>query len=127
MPGNGSAKRLVRSNSERLRDSVNYGTLLMVLNDRKGSSCSLDRQTKPLVLASEITGLSNLTGYLKSENYVVPFSFDPNPVQNRQPALLPRPIRPNDWPARPEIPNVSRGHRAARSADDVERRLRPSC
>ena len=46
---------------------------------------SLDRQTKPLMLASEIAGLSNLTAYLKSENYVVKFRFAPNPVRKKQP------------------------------------------
>src|SRR5262249_7156267 len=69
------SKALGEIEFERLRESVNYSTLWMVLNDRKGHGCSLDRQTKPLVLASEITGLSNLTGYLKSENYIVRFSF----------------------------------------------------
>ena len=123
------SKALGEIEFERLRDSVNYGTLLMVLNDRKGSSCSLDRQTKPLVLASEITGLSNLTGYLKSENYVVRFSFDPNPVQNRQPALLPRPIRPNDWPARPteetSAGDTERHDRPTTSSGDRGHRVRP--
>ena len=34
---------------------------------RKSHNFSLDRQVKPLVLPSEIMGLKNLTGYLKSE------------------------------------------------------------
>lgn len=95
------SKALGEIEFERLRESVNYDKHLMVLYRRKGHGYSLDRQTKPLVLASEISGLSNLTGYLKSENYVVRFSFKPNPVQNRQPALLPRPITANEWPQRP--------------------------
>jgi type IV secretory pathway TraG/TraD family ATPase VirD4 len=95
------SKALGEIEFERLRESVNYDKYLAVLYHRKGHGYSLDRQTKPLVLASEITGLSNLTGYLKSENYVVRFQFKPNPVQNRQPALLPRPVSTKDWPQRP--------------------------
>ncbi len=86
---------------ERLKESVNYDRRLFVVHQRKGHGFSLDRQTKPLVLASEISGLSNLTGYLKSENYVVRFEFKPNPVKARQPALSPRAINPSDWPQRP--------------------------
>jgi len=36
---------------------------------------SLDRQTEPLVLDSEISGLDNLHAYLKHGNYVARFSF----------------------------------------------------
>jgi hypothetical protein len=35
----------------------------------------LDRQTEPLVLDSEISGLDNLHAYLKHGNYVARFSF----------------------------------------------------
>jgi type IV secretory pathway TraG/TraD family ATPase VirD4 len=95
------SKALGEIEFERLRESVNYDKYLPMMYHRKGHGYSLDRQTKPLVLASEITGLSNLTAYLKSENYVVKFRFPPNPVQKRQPALLPRAIKANDWPQRP--------------------------
>jgi type IV secretory pathway TraG/TraD family ATPase VirD4 len=104
---------------ERLRESVNYEKLLPLVYARKSHNYSLDRQTRPLVLASEITGLSNLTGYLKSENYVVRFQFDPNPVQRRQSALLTRPVGANEWPQRPSpdqpsSPAPKPGHRHSR-------------
>ncbi len=42
---------------------------------RSGRNFSLDRQTEPLVLDSEISGLDNLHAYLKHGNYVARFSF----------------------------------------------------
>jgi type IV secretory pathway TraG/TraD family ATPase VirD4 len=42
---------------------------------RTGRNFSLDRQTEPLVLDSEISGLDNLHAYLKHGNYVARFSF----------------------------------------------------
>ena len=42
---------------------------------RTGRNFALDRQTEPLVLDSEISGLENLHAYLKYGNYVSRFSF----------------------------------------------------
>ena len=42
---------------------------------RDGRNFALDRQTEPLVLDSEISGLENLNAYLKHGNYVTRFSF----------------------------------------------------
>ena len=97
------SKALGEIEVERLKESVNYGKSLQLFYHRKGHGYSLDRQTKPLVLASEIIGLRNLTAYLKSENHVVKFRFEPNPVQERQPALLPRATKAADWPQRPAV------------------------
>jgi hypothetical protein len=82
---------------ERLRESVNQNKVFGGYQ-RKSHNFSLDRQTKPLVLPSEIMGLKNLTGYVKSGNHVVPIQFDPNPVQPRQPAFVPRQPRADDSP-----------------------------
>ena len=95
------SKALGEMEHERLRESVNYDRQFISYYRRKGHGFSLDRQTKFLVLASEIAGLSNLTAYLKSENYVIKFRFLPNPVKKEQPALLLRPVRQEDWPQRP--------------------------
>lgn len=95
------SKALGEVEVERLKESVNFDKYLPFLFHRKSHNASLDRQTKPLVLPSEIMGLSNLTGYLKSENYVVRFRFKPQPVLKRHSALQPRPVDPNDWPQRP--------------------------
>jgi type IV secretion system coupling TraD/TrwB family protein len=108
------SKALGEVELERLRESLNYDKYMVVLYHRKGLGYSLDRQTKPLVLASEITGLSNLTAYLKSENHVVRFSFTPNPVQTRQPALIPRAA--SDWPQRPAMGTVSASSDVAATA-----------
>jgi hypothetical protein len=48
---------------ERLRESRSNGP--------GGQGYGLERQVEPLVMASEITGLANLRGYLKVENLVV--------------------------------------------------------
>jgi hypothetical protein len=42
---------------------------------RTGRNFALDRQTEPLVLPSEISGLDDLRGFLKYGNYVARFSF----------------------------------------------------
>jgi hypothetical protein len=53
---------------ERLRESRSHGP-------RGQTSYGLERQVEPLVMASEITGLANLCGYLKTGNLVVRLSF----------------------------------------------------
>ena len=42
---------------------------------RAGSNFALDRQTEPLVLPSEISGLDELHAFLKYGNHVTRFSF----------------------------------------------------
>jgi type IV secretory pathway TraG/TraD family ATPase VirD4 len=87
---------------ERLRESVNQDKVFAGYR-RKSHNFSLDRQVKPLVLPSEIMGLKNLTGYLKSGNHIVPIRFEPNPVQPRQPAFIPRPIKDEEPPQRDRL------------------------
>lgn len=53
---------------ERMRETHFDGT-------RSGRNFALDRQTEPLVLDSEISGLDNLHAFLKHGNYVTRFSF----------------------------------------------------
>ena len=53
---------------ERLREMHYDGT-------RTGRNFALDRQTEPLVLPSEISGLDDLRGFLKYGNHVARFSF----------------------------------------------------
>ena len=53
---------------ERLRETHFDGS-------RAGRNFALDRQTEPLVLASEISGLDDLRGFLKHGNHVARFSF----------------------------------------------------
>ncbi len=42
---------------------------------RAGKNFSLDRQSEPLVMASEIEGLADLRAFLKYRNHVVRFAF----------------------------------------------------
>jgi type IV secretory pathway TraG/TraD family ATPase VirD4 len=53
-------------------------------------SYNLDRQVEPLVMASEITGLEPLNGFLKSGNLVVRMSFPYIELPERQPKFIER-------------------------------------
>jgi hypothetical protein len=57
---------------------------------RDGRNFSLDRQTEPLVLDSEISGLENLNAYLKHGNYVTRFSFPLLEVPATKPKFIER-------------------------------------
>ena len=96
------SKALGEIELERLKESVNHNKVFGGYK-RKSHNFSLDRQVKPLVLPSEIMGLQNLAGYFKSGNYIVPIHFEPNPVQPKQPAFVPRPIKPDDSPQRDKL------------------------
>lgn len=96
------SKALGEIEFERLRESVNQDKVFAGYR-RKSHNFSLDRQVKPLVLPSEIMGLKNLAGYLKSGNHIVGIRFEPNPVQPRQPAFVPRPIKDNEPPQRDRL------------------------
>ena len=53
---------------ERLRETHYDGS-------RAGKNFALDRQTEPLVLPSEVSGLDDLRGFLTYGNHVARFSF----------------------------------------------------
>jgi hypothetical protein len=55
-------------------------------------SFGLERQVEPLVMASEISGLPSLRGYLKLENVVVRLHFPFIELPARQPAFVERPV-----------------------------------
>jgi hypothetical protein len=57
---------------------------------RTGRNFMLDRQTEPLVLDSEISGLDNLHAYLKHGNYVARFSFPVLEVRATKPKFIER-------------------------------------
>ncbi|MHB8756282.1 MAG: type IV secretion system DNA-binding domain-containing protein, partial [Candidatus Acidiferrales bacterium] len=57
---------------ERLRESRSSGQLG---RQRNSKSYNLERQVEPLVMASEISGLADLRGYLKKGNLVVRMNF----------------------------------------------------
>lgn len=68
---------------ERLRETHYDG-------NRSGKNFALDRQTEPLVMPSEISGMDDLRAYLKYGNYVARFSFPYLEMQARQPAFVER-------------------------------------
>jgi hypothetical protein len=65
---------------------------------RSKKSFSLEIVTKPLVMASEISGLEPLRGFIKQENRVVPARFalakkrgkQPEFIERKLPDLIPR-------------------------------------
>ncbi len=81
---------------------------------RTGRNFALDRQTEPLVLDSEISGLENLHAYLKHGNYVSRFSFSvldlpatkPKFIERLEDDFIVREPRP-DVPALPKIEPAS--------------------
>jgi type IV secretory pathway TraG/TraD family ATPase VirD4 len=65
---------------ERLRETHYDGT-------RAGRNFALDRQTEPLVLPSEVSGLDDLRGFLKYGNHVARFSFPFIALEERSPGF----------------------------------------
>jgi hypothetical protein len=57
---------------------------------RSKKSFSLEIVTKPLVMASEISGLEPLRGFIKQENRVVPVRFSLAKKRGKQPEFIER-------------------------------------
>jgi len=70
---------------ERLRETHYEGT-------RAGKNFALDRQTEPLVMPSEISGLDDLRGFLKYGNHVARFSFPFVALEEKHPGFAERPM-----------------------------------
>jgi hypothetical protein len=89
---------------ERLKESRSMGLL------RSKKSFALEIATKPLVMASEISGLEPLCGFIKQENRVVPVRFalakkrtkQPAFIERKRPEAAPRPVE--QAPAMPALP-----------------------
>ncbi len=69
--------------------------------DHKSKNHQLERRVEPLVMASEIMGLPDRCGFMKSGNLVVPLSFPYLRLPNIQPAFVERSI---DWQPSLELP-----------------------
>jgi type IV secretory pathway TraG/TraD family ATPase VirD4 len=74
---------------ERLRESRSNGSW----GQQRQQSYGLERQVEPLVMASEISGLAALRGYLKLGNLVVRLHVPFLDLPSRHPAFIERPIR----------------------------------
>ncbi len=89
---------------ERLKESRS----MRLFGSRK--SYAMEIATKPLVMASEISGLEPLHGFLKQENKVVPVHFQfarkrsrqPEFIERKLPEIEPRPSLPPQIAARAE-------------------------
>jgi len=69
-------------------------------------SYAMEIATKPLVMASEISGLEPLHGFIKQENKVVPVYFQFARKHGRQPEFIERKlpeIAPRPLPTRPVV------------------------
>jgi type IV secretory pathway TraG/TraD family ATPase VirD4 len=92
---------------ERLKESRTMGLL------SSGKSYAMEIATKPLVMASEISGLEPLHGFIKQENKVVPVHFhfakkhgrQPEFIERELPKIAPRPS-PATTAARTEQPKT---------------------
>lgn len=81
---------------ERLKESRS----MRLFGSRK--SYAMEIATKPLVMASEISGLEPLHGFIKQENRVVPVHFQfarkhdgqPEFIERKLPEIAPRPVPP---------------------------------
>ena len=82
---------------ERLRETHYEGT-------RAGKNFVLDRQTEPLVMPSEISGLDDLRGFLKYGNHVARFSFPFIALEEKQPGFVGRPMDDLIVPGKPPSP-----------------------
>jgi hypothetical protein len=82
---------------ERLSESRSSG---QAGQRRKTESYNLERRVEPLVMDSEISGLANLRGYLKSGNLVVRMSFSFVELPSKHPKYIQRPanMRPEEPP-----------------------------
>jgi hypothetical protein len=69
---------------ERLKESRSMGLL------RSKKSYAMEIATKPLIMASEISGLEPLRGFIKQENRVVPVHFQLAKKRGGQPEFLAR-------------------------------------
>lgn len=88
---------------ERLRQSRTSGEFP---NQRASRGLQLERHIEPLVIPSQIMGLRDLHGYLKSDNDVVRLSFPPFPLLEVQPGFVPRATPPTPEPGLPPTPTT---------------------
>ncbi len=86
---------------------------MKLLGSRK--SYAMEIATKPLVMASEISGLEPLHGFIKQENRVVPVYFQFARKHGRQPEFIERKL-PEIAPRSSPPPTVARTEQPKSSA-----------
>jgi type IV secretion system coupling TraD/TrwB family protein len=80
---------------ERMKETHFDGT-------RSGRNFTLDRQTDPLVMDSEISGLENRHAFLKLGNNVARFSFEYMDMPLTTPGFVPRKVEDDELPFDPK-------------------------
>jgi type IV secretory pathway TraG/TraD family ATPase VirD4 len=104
---------------ERLKESRSMGLL------RSKKSFAMEIATKPLVMASEIAGLTPLTGFIELENHVVPARFRLAKKESKQPEFLGRALAPSQprkvdaAKAPPKTPEIKKPAQAAFPLEEV--------
>ena len=76
----------------RLEETHSQNIPLFFERLHRSKSQHWQRRTEPLVMASTIEGLHNLTGYIKSRDLVVSASFPRFDARLIHPGFLPRPL-----------------------------------
>lgn len=97
---------------ERLRESRSSGR-------ESQQSYGLERHVEPLVMASEISGLDNLHGYLKVGNFVVRLQFPFLKLPEAHPNFVARPAPPRAAIAAPVDDAPHEPPTLQRSPDDA--------
>ena len=90
---------------------------------RRSKSQHWQRRTEPLVMASTIEGLANLTGYIKSRELVVAATFPREDAQPRHPASLPRPLPHLEFLPAPKVKPAAAAGKV--DGDGIERTRKP--
>jgi type IV secretory pathway TraG/TraD family ATPase VirD4 len=103
---------------ERLRESRADG----YRNRGEAKSYALERRVEPLVMASEITGLKKLRGYLKSGNLVVRLRTHPPQLPEIAPGFIERVIAEAPEPLAETRPSAAPGNG---TAGTVEQKQKP--
>jgi hypothetical protein len=103
---------------ERLKESRNLGLL------RSKKSYAMEIAIKPLVMASEISGLESLRGFIKQENRVVPVWFQLTKKRNKQPEFIERKMPA--FPPKPVETTASTKRPVSSTAPETPARSLPS-
>jgi type IV secretory pathway TraG/TraD family ATPase VirD4 len=91
---------------------------------RSGKNFSLDRQTEPLVMDSEISGLENRHAFLKLGNNVARFHFEYMDLPQNTPGFVPRKVEDDELPFDPKT--LKSRVVAVASTSDIDLQAEPS-
>ena len=106
---------------EHLRTSHTRQRGMFGLRDRSRDTHTthIEQKTEPLVMASAIGGLQDLSGFIKSQNLVVSATFPYIPAEQRAVSFVPRPINGLDLFVSPEITDLKTDNRHGTSGSQM--------